>query len=339
MSMSMYVYGGVLILIAVLLLVVPMLKYRRESWVTPLVSLLIVLFPLAVVGLYAQVSSFNWNVPTVASTPKGSAPVDALISELAVRMGEQPTVEGWVLLGNSYTSLGRYTDAVDAWYEAWRMGEGKDPEISLGYAEALIMADQRTLRTTAVDLLEDALKAMPNDPRALWYAGLSAAARGNNELAIDRLTKVLQLNLPDDLRAVVQQQLASLGQAAPTESATAVTTIKVSIDISEELRGRAAADDLLFLIARDQDNPMPPVAVKRVRVGDFPLTLSISDTDVMIPGKKLIDVNKLVLVARISKSNQAFQAPGDLYGQVLPEFTADDGLQAIILIDQVVAED
>ena len=81
---------------------------------------------------------------------------------------------------------------------------------------------------------------------------------------------------------------------------------------------------------------MPPVAVKRVRVGDFPVTIRISDTDAMIPGKKLNGINNLVLVARISKSGEAFEKPGDLYGLAVPQGIETGSGSASILIDQVV---
>jgi cytochrome c-type biogenesis protein CcmH len=342
MSMSMYLYGALLTLLGVGLLVVPMLKHRRESWVTLVLCGLIVIFPLAVVAIYFNVSSYNWEQQAQVATDQQKLPsVDNMVNELSQRMNEEPDLEGWILLGRSYASIGRYDDAVNAWNNAWILSEGQDPEVNIGYAEALIMADRRTLQTSAVDLLESALLAMPNDPRALWYGGLSAAARGQNELAAERFSLLLQAELPDNMRMVVQQQLAALGQEVPEGTPAAssnITTIVAQIDISPELRATAAPNDLMFLIARDRDQPKPPVAVKRVRVGDFPVTIKLSDNDVMIPGKKIKNVINLELIARISKSNQAFEAPGDLYGSTRPTPTEDGNLEAAILINTTVGE-
>ena len=339
MSMSMYLYGSLLTLLALGLLVVPMLKHRRERWVTLVLCGLIVFFPLAIAGIYLNVSSYNWEQQTLQTADQEKLPaVDEMVNELSRRMSEDPDLEGWILLGRSYASIGRYDDAVNAWYEAWVLSEGKDPEVNIGYAEALVMADRRTLRTSAVDLLESALKAMPNDPRALWYGGLSAAARGKNELAAERFSLLLQADLPDNMRMVVQQQMVELGQEVPATTGAEITTIVAQIDITPELRASAAPNDLMFLIARDSDQPKPPVAVKRVRVGDFPITITLSDNDVMIPGKKIKNVVNLELIARISKSNQAFEAPGDLYGKTRPTPSEDGNLEAAILIDTTVGE-
>jgi cytochrome c-type biogenesis protein CcmH len=247
-----------------------------------------------------------------------------------------------MLLGRSYASIERYNDAANAWYEAWVLTEGKDPEINISYAEALIMADRRTLQTTAVDLLEDALKVMPDDPRALWYGGMSAAARGQNELAAERFSRLLQADMPENMRAMIQQQLAALGEDVPqgaTVGSDDITTLAVQIDITPELRASAVTGELLFLIARDKNQPKPPIAVKRVRVSDFPLTLKLTDNDAMIPGKTLKSTKNLELIARISKSNQAFAAAGDLYGDAQPAATEDGNLAAEILIDSIVGEE
>jgi cytochrome c-type biogenesis protein CcmH len=339
MSMSMYLYGSLLTVIALGLLIIPMLKHRRERWVTVVLCSLIVIFPLSVTAIYLNISSYDWGQQAqLAAEQQQLPPVDAMVNELSRRMNETPDLEGWILLGRSYASIGRYDDAANAWYEAWVMSEGSDPEVNIGYAEALIMADRRTLKTSAVDLLDSVLAVMPNDPRALWYGGLSAAARGQNELAVERFTLLLQADLPDNMRMVVQQQLATLGQEVPATSGAEITTIVAMIDIAPELRDRAAPDDLMFLIARDKDQPKPPVAVKRVRVGDFPVIIKLSDNDVMIPGKKIKNVINLELIARISKSNQAFEAPGDLYGNAQPSPTEDGNLEAAILISTVVGE-
>ena len=75
----------------------------------------------------------------------------------------------------------------------------------------------------------------------------------------------------------------------------------------------------LFVFAREADGAGPPVAVKRLQVGVFPVQVTLSDADVMMPGRKLSDVSRLRLVARFSQSGNAIQAPGDLYGELYPE--------------------
>lgn len=340
MSWDMYLYGGLLALAGLLLLTVPMLRYRREGGVSLILCALIIGFPLAVAGIYTQLTTVDWEqVDAPVVQQEQSAPVDGMIRELEIRLREEPDAEGYRLLGRSYASLGRYQDAADAMHEAWVLTEGQDALVTIDYAEAMILADRRSLRTSAADLLDEVLKVAPREPRALWYGGLSARARGMDDVAADRWRLLLKNELPDEMRAVVQQQLAALSvEGAPAASAEPTTVIAATIDIATDVRNLPEENDLMFLIARDMDNPMPPVAVKRVRVGEFPVTIEISDENVMIPGKRLADVQNLVVIARVSKSGNAFEKPGDVYGIGTPVIMADGAIRAAILVDTVVPE-
>ena len=254
MNSDLLLYGAPLIVAALALLVVPMLRYRSQPTVLITTILLIVVFPLAVALIYSRTTSVDWEQQALAEQ-RATAPaaeVDNTIRQLAERMQTNPDPEGWVLLGRSYATLGRYQEAADAMYEAWYMTEGRDVDININYAEALILADQRTLRTSAADLLDQAYQVRPNDPRVLWYGGLSAAVRGQVDAATERWTRLLSApNLPDDMRQVVQQQLASLGAAAaPAEPAAPapageVTTATVTIDVAPELQDQIVANEPL----------------------------------------------------------------------------------------------
>ena len=341
MDFNMYLFGALLTLLALLILVVPIIRYRKDKGVSITLSILIVVFPVAVAFVYTSISSYDWQAQKMSVAEQESLPpVEEMVAELEARQNETPTLEGWIMLGRSYIAIEQFEQAADAYYEAWVLTEGQDVEIEISYAEALILSDKRTLVTSAADLLESAILKAPNDPRVLWYGGLSAAALGNNEVAVARLSRLLQADLPEGMRNVVQQQLASLGAEVPDDAAiTDGTSIEVSIALGPGVVPQVTGSSRMFLIARDLDNPRPPVAVKRVRVGEFPITLRISDSDVMVPGKRLSDVARLQLVARISLSGNAMASDGDLYGEAEPGTTEDGNLTGTISIDRVVGQD
>jgi cytochrome c-type biogenesis protein CcmH len=240
-------------------------------------------------------------------------------------------------------SLQRYPDAVDAWNRAWELSEGKSPQISISYAEALILTDQRTLLTSAADLLDNALIALPNDSRALWYGGLSAAARQQNDIAIERFTRLLQGDVPDNLRMIVQQQLAELGGAPVAEEGAGAAaaeagaiSIVASIAIKPELAGKVSPGAMLFVFARDANQAGgPPIAVKRMPASDFPITVQLTDADVMLQGSSLASVARLKLVARVSSAGTAIAAAGDLYGETIPSIAPGENSVGLT-IDSVV---
>jgi cytochrome c-type biogenesis protein CcmH len=346
MTPIVYAAGAVLTLIALGLIVVPLLRYRTDSTVGLTLPAIVLLFPMLVAGTYAVVNTYPWGddvaVARPAPTPASQQPpVAEMITELAARLEREPDVEGYILLGRSYISLQRFADASDAWHKAWELTEGKDPEVSLGYAEALILSDQRTLKTGAADLLDYVLVERPNDSRALWYGGLSASARGLNDLAVARFIQLLNADLPENMRMVVQQQLAQLGAEAPDQIAEPMVeegdgmSVAVAMDIDPAIAGQVSPDGMLFVFARDAAAPGPPIAVKRVRVGSFPRTITLSNADAMVAGRKLEDAQQLKIVARISPSGNAIESPGDIYGEAVP--TGAKGLQNVsLVIDSVV---
>jgi cytochrome c-type biogenesis protein CcmH len=353
MSPAMYAAGAALALLAIGIVTIPLLRHRQASGVGLTLVILVVGLPLSIAGIYSVTTTFPWDDPAQAepqaAAPAGKLPaVDEMITELEARLEREPDPEGYVLLGRSYMQLQRYADAVDAWHTAWELTEGANPDIALGYAEALVLADKRTLKTSAADLLDSVLAVRPADQRALWYGGMSSAARGRNSEAVQRFSALLQGDLPAEFRTAVQDQLAKLGTlpstndagqvaAATDNSATAVKgdAIKVTVTISPDIAPLASPNSTLFVFAREADRPGPPAAVKRLRAGQLPMSLTLSDADAMAPGMRLANVQKMKLVARLSASGNAISAPGDLYGEVLPEM--EDGVveSVTIVIDSV----
>ena len=340
MTPVVYAAGAALTLLALTLLVLPLIRYRKESGVGISLMIVVLAFPLAVAAIYANVSSYPWDDDSIVKPVPFSAnqePVDEMITELEARLEREPDVEGYILLGRSYISLQRFADATDAWHKAWELTEGKDPEVSLGYAEALVLSDQRTLKTGAADLLDFVLSEKPNDARALWYGGLSSAARGLNDQAVARFSKLLQLDLPDNMRMVVQDQLAQLGAQPPAVADAKQPaaeegdgpSIAIALDIDPAITDLITPNALLFVFARDAGAGGPPIAVKRLRVGSFPRTITLSNANAMVAGRKLENAKSLEIVARISATGNAIEASGDLYGQGVPDMSAAEPVVSI----------
>jgi len=179
----------------------------------------------------------------------------------------------------------------------------------------------------------------------LWYGGLSSAARGREDEAVERFSRLLEQELPDNMRMVVQTQLAELGADIPTpaagppaEQGTAATgtILDVTVDIDAELASLVPPNAMLFLFARDAEQPGPPIAVKRLAAGQFPLQVRLSDSDAMVAGRKIESASRLVVVARISATGNPLESSGDLSGQAYPdpgEQLATQGIPVTITID------
>jgi cytochrome c-type biogenesis protein CcmH len=77
-----------------------------------------------------------------------------------------------------------------------------------------------------------------------------------------------------------------------------------------------------------------PLAAKRLRVSDLPVSVTLDDSMAMTPAMRLSTFPQVIVGARISKSGQATPQTGDLEGQSGPIAVADTP-QVSVSIDRV----
>jgi cytochrome c-type biogenesis protein CcmH len=293
--------------------------------------------PVAAFLLYFSLSRWDWRSPV--ESPPGAAPdLQRVVAELQQRLASRPEdVEGWKLLGRSATVLGDYPLARRAFGEAYTLTRGDDADAVVGYAESMILLDEREIDGEAARLFERALEMAPDNARALWYGGIVAYRRGDMALAQQRWIELQEHDLPDDLRQVLAERLAELerteGKPAAKAGAEATSAIDLTIGIDPALVARVPADATLFVIAR-RGSGGPPLAVQRRPVGAWPVSLRLSDADAMLPGMSLAGAGPLTLIARISLSGQPIAASGDLFGVVGYDFAS--ARPASLTIDRTV---
>ena len=201
-----------------------------------------------------------------------------------------------------------------------------------------MLIDEREIDGHAAELFEQALELAPDNPRALWYGGITAYRRGELALAQQRWVELQNHELPVELRQVLAERLAELEQSqgspvAKSDAPVAGTAIEISIAIEPSLAARVPPNSTLFVIAR-RGSGGPPLAVQRHPAGPWPRSVRLSDADAMLPGISLASGGPLTLVARISTSGQPIAASGDLFGEVGYDFASAH--PASITIDRIV---
>jgi cytochrome c-type biogenesis protein CcmH len=340
---ALYAVAALLSAIAIGILILPLVRQRRLTgrWSTLGLGVSFAIVPVAF-ALYQHVS--NWDPEGQDRADRGTA----LVKELAARLERSPDdVDGWEFLGRTYLQLGDYEHASRAYREAWNRTPQPDSELKLAFAEAQILSDRATLGGDAGKLVEQVLADEPANPKALWYGGLVAFELGHEEDVKARWSRLLELNPPAEIATMLRTQLAALGEtlpagsagagagAAPTGSAAAAGP-SVQLDVSlgagrsiQQLPPTAA----LFIFARAPGGG-PPLAVIRQPATAVPGQFTLSDANSMIPGRSLGDYDELTLVARLSKSGQPIEQPGDWKGQAL--FRPKEGGTVALVIDQVV---
>jgi len=317
---------------------------------------LAVLIPASAFGLYAYLGGGGMALQpagTLAEGPAGDAAgsMDAVIQRLETRLREQPQdVQGWELLGQSYLAQGRFSEAEAAYARAYEL-KGDEPTLLVRYAEAMARARDGDLSGRPSELLAKALELAPNDELTLWFGGLAAYQRGERERTVSLWQKLLAMQQPgSEAEQAISRQLAQIQAEiapSPADMATAAnrqsggtaatgTELRVAVSLSDDLQARVAPGSTVFVYARAADGPRAPLALVSDRVDALPLTVTLSDSQAMMPQLTLSKFATVEVVARVSPSGQATPQAGDLIGVAGPISPEDQQGPVNVVIDEVV---
>ena len=91
----------------------------------------------------------------------------------------------------------------------------------------------------------------------------------------------------------------------------------------------------VFVFARAVSGPPMPLAIQRLTVSQLPTTITLDDSNGMLPNMKLSDFPQVVIGARISRSGDPLAKSGDW--QTLSDPVETKRKETIVLtIDQIV---
>ncbi len=326
--MTFWAAIATLFAVALGFLVYPFWRQRRLSgrWSLSGLAAVALTVPLAL-GVYYTIRTYD-----PAAEARRSQQLQ-ILEEFAQRLKANPdNVQGWRMLGQYYSKLELYDRALAAYKQAFEHSPAPDDGLKLDYAEAQVLVDQTALAGKAGELIDEVLADDPNNARALWYGGERALAIGRNDLARTRLTRLLQLGVPDQIAQIAHNQLEQLGAAGASaggsgaggsgagaggpQSAAAASgpSVRIKVRLGEDLASRKLdPSENLYIFARTGAGG-PPVAVMRQPVSAIPGEFVLSDANAMIPGRSLGDFPELTLVARIGRQPTA--SPGDLYAEM-----------------------
>lgn len=323
---------------------------QRNRYKT-LTIVLVVLLPLASVGLYLQLGNLQAFSQETAHGGEmtGQAVSDTSLKSLEEKVAESPAnPEALLMLARAYSELGRFSDAART-YDSLTKIVPDEAWIWADYADALAMTHS-TLMGAPTKLLEKALKIDPNNLKTLALSGTAAMERGDYAAAVRHWEKLLKLVPPDNADAQmikdgVHQARQLLAQSkggkaaleqineAPVQAA-GNERITGTVTLSDAIKSQADPDDTLFVLVRAAQGPKMPLAIVRKQVRDLPLKFSLDDSMAMSPEMKMSNFDRVVVVARVSKSGNAMPQPGDLMGMSQPLALGSKGIK--IDIDQSV---
>jgi cytochrome c-type biogenesis protein CcmH len=330
--------AGALTLLALIALLFPLLRRREgmpEAWRSG--GLAAVLIVIGAAALYPLWSSFKWHEPE----PAADSPT-AMVGRLARRLEKEPNdLDGWLLLGRSYSVIQQFPLAARAYQRADSLADGKNADAAMGLAEALVNSGRSDLSGRAGRLFEQALALDGNSIKALFYSALAASERNELPLAKQRFTRLLDGNPPPEVKRLIEEHIKALDgmmlmaaagpQAAPQVAAAAaaattqpaaqpaasssVVTVPLRVTIAPGVAAKAAAGVPLFVLARIPGQRGPPIAVQRLSA-KFPQDVDLRSSDAMVAGTGFTAGQEIEIEARVANGGGAISVTGDPFGTV-----------------------
>ncbi len=338
---------------------------ERTRWIAALV--LVACLPVISGVLYftlgnpaAIVASGAKATPQAGDRPHGTEDpqIASMVDQLAKKLEANPEDgEGWALLGRSYRAMGRFDAAALAYSQAAK----RLPNESFVYsdwAEAVALAQGRSLAGQPTELLERALKLDPDNAKALALLGSAAMERNDRPTAVAMWTRLRSILPPDSpQRARLDEALAAAGApqapsampppmsggtpaAAPQGtqaaqgSAASGKSVEGRVEIDPKVAAKLAPTDTVFIFARDPDGPRMPLAAMKVSASELPRAFVLTDAMAMNPAATISKASKVVVEARVSKSGDVKPQAGDLSGASASVAPGARGVR--VVIDRVV---
>lgn len=283
-----------------------------------------------------------------------AASMNELLAKLAAKLEKDPgNVKGWKMLGRSYMSMNRYSEAADVYAKLYGL-VGDETSVLLAYADALAMSRDGKINGMPFQLVMTALKIDPNNTTGLWLSGLGYSEQGEYQKAINQWQKLLPQFAGDKesemkVNGLIAQAKSKLNgtelvknpfktqvskKQVKNKSDANKKSISVTVSLSPEFINQVNPDDMVFIYAKANKGPPMPLAAIRKQVKDLPVTVKLNDAMAMMPQMKLSSFSVVDIGARISKSGSAIGQSGDWQG-IISSVSLDKTSEVNVIINSI----
>ncbi|QTF92280.1 c-type cytochrome biogenesis protein CcmI [Halomonas sp. BM-2019] len=276
----------------------------------------------------------------VQNHPEGS--LEMLLERLeeqAVRQPNNPNV--WASLFPVYRDLGRGREAIHALERLIEI-EGRQASLVANLAQIEFFMADRQLTPRVQALVDETLELDSSQPTVLGVLGIEAFDRSDYEAAIDYWRRAIagmsDAGTGQALREGIRiaQQRLGMAPEEPVMGEAEGSGVRVHVRLDEALNGRLGDDATVFVVARDMEGELPPLAVTRFPVSELPTEVILDERSAMSSEASLAQVREARLMVRVSATGDATPQAGDLFGDLegVP-VGATDGEPVELIIDRV----
>ena len=256
-------------------------------------------------------------------------PALALINRLQSRLESKPdSQQNWYLLARTAMELQDYLLAIKAYQRLLQLAPDSGG-IMAEQAQAMFLGNGNRISPDVASLVAKSLEFEPNNTTALGLAGIAAFEQKNYAIAIQSWRQALKVGVAEGqigqssgaqaLLGGIARAQELMGESAdgtkgPTEGAAqaAPLSIRVSVKISQDIV--AKPDQVVFVYARAWQGSKMPLAIRKLRVADLPLTVTLDESMAMAAGMTIGSTQELEVIARLSQDGGAIAQPGDWIG-------------------------
>ena len=289
-------------------------------------------------GAYEDVQITRAIVDLGAASPED---VTELVTRIEKRSIERPkNLDYRSLLGEYYISTGRASEALEN-FEAILEEAPESPDVLGRAAQAEFIVNGQTLNIRARQRAERALASDPRQKSALATLAMGEFGQGNYIQAIGYMRVLRDLEVPGSeahelMKSAIaesESRIADAGtqQAAPPATPPADITVGVTVTVTLDETVDASAYNGLtaFVIARPAGSQVRmPTAVSRYTIGEWPLTVRLSDANSMA-GQSLSALSAVDLEVQVSRNGQPGLANAVLSGSA-SNVTLNDAAKAVV---------
>ena len=295
--------------------------------------------------------------------------IASLALAIRQRLREEPEDDtGWMYFGRLMLSIGQEVQAIEAIDKAVSLAPSNSAN-RITLAQALMTTGDVNNLERAQSILLGLLNDNPaNDNLALMMAVVSAQLGdlentqrfykqvegklpADSDMAQRLVARIKELQGNTSEMAALQNTGAEItdtptaqnasseaknaSSEAQSDSSEAQTGFNITVNLSDDASTKAPKDGFLIVFAQDanSDNKMPAAVVK-LPIEDFPVSVTLTTENAMMPQFTLATLSDVVVTARLSKDGNVAVSKGEWQGSVSASVTANEISSLSVIIDK-----
>ena len=288
--------------------------------------------------------------------------IASLALAIRQRLREEPEDDtGWMYFGRLMLSIGQEVQAIEAIDKAVSLAPSNSAN-RITLAQALMTTGDVNNLERAQSILLGLLNDNPaNDNLALMMAVVSAQLGdlentqrfykqvegklpADSDMAQRLVARIKELQGNTSEMVALQNTAAEItdttiaqnaSSEAQNDSSKAQTGFNITVNLSDDAYTKAPKEGFLIVFAQDanSDNKMPAAVVK-LPIDDFPVSVTLTTENAMMPQFTLATLSDVVVTARLSKDGNVAVSKGEWQGSVSASVAANEISSLSVIIDK-----